>query len=99
MAPRIRYPVPDLEERSKAKYQIPIIRAADDFDWNNKQRALDFEAQHIRFESTEEEDKDWHFERALGKGGYGLVGLWVKKNRENKTVDVGHFMRGLRSGS
>ena len=39
------------------------------------------------FEEDEEEDKEWGPVRLLGKGGWGCVGLWQKRDDQNQVID------------
>ena len=32
--------------------------------------------------------QEWHFERMLGKGTFGVAGLFLKKGLDNETIDV-----------
>jgi hypothetical protein len=44
-----------------------------------------FLATHVGFEDNELE---WRGERPLGRGGFGLVGLYVGRNKEGRDVKV-----------
>ncbi|OAP64756.1 hypothetical protein AYL99_00728 [Fonsecaea erecta] len=41
----------------------------------------------LYFEKDEKEDAEWGPIRLLGRGGYGIVGLWQKRDDNNQLVD------------
>ena len=57
--------------------------------WGNPRRITpqEFMRRYPIMEDSEELDKEWGPVRLLGQGGFGLVGLWEKRDINNKTVD------------
>ncbi|OAG41829.1 hypothetical protein AYO21_03832 [Fonsecaea monophora] len=41
----------------------------------------------LYFEQDEADDAEWGPIRLIGRGGYGIVGLWQKRNDQNQIVD------------
>lgn len=48
---------------------------------------LKFMLKHLYFEDDEADDLEWGPIRLLGKGGFGQVALWQKRNASNEPVD------------
>lgn len=57
--------------------------------WGNPRRitAREFILRYPMIEDNRDADKEWGPVRLLGKGGFGLVGLWEKRDNDNKAVD------------
>lgn len=57
--------------------------------WGNPRRitAREFILRYPMIEDDSDADKEWGPVRLLGKGGFGLVGLWEKRDGDNKAVD------------
>ncbi|OCT45868.1 hypothetical protein CLCR_11230 [Cladophialophora carrionii] len=54
---------------------------------DNGESIREFLSRWLYFRSDETEDGDWGPIRPLGRGGYGTVGLWQKRNSQNRIVD------------
>ncbi|KIW92513.1 uncharacterized protein Z519_06360 [Cladophialophora bantiana CBS 173.52] len=46
-----------------------------------------FMSRWLLFEDDQKDDEEWGPIRLLGKGGYGMVGLWQKRNDKNQIID------------
>ncbi|OQV06504.1 Protein kinase domain-containing protein [Cladophialophora immunda] len=46
-----------------------------------------FLRRRLYFEENVKDDVEWGPVRLLGRGGYGIVGLWQKRDNKNQTID------------
>lgn len=118
MAPRVRYPPPDLRESYTDTYGKQRITRASVFDdedrrrafeqrlinrhhivsrydedgyyttWGDPNAVLGFAESLAYFEDDTEADSKWEIDDILGSGGFGVVGLWIKKDAAGFEVDV-----------
>ena len=43
------------------------------------------------------ENDEWHFDKVLGRGSYGMVTRWIKRSAKNDVIDVSAVSSGMRS--
>jgi hypothetical protein len=87
----------DFSHETEARAAVPESPIKYFFDWivpargqGHKDKPIGERFKYLFYNNLGLPDEaEWQFERPMGKGSFGAVGLWTKVNEKQERVDVG----------